>query len=117
MPDGSAVSTLRSIVRGADGGESPRSKSCPAIDGIIKEADELMKDYKSQPALDAGLLAGAQAAEHYEIARYGTLRNWAMRLGLRRAAGLLDRTLGEEEETDLDLTEIAGSGVNQRAVA
>lgn len=66
MPDGSAVSTLRSIVRGADGGESPRSKSCPAIDGIIKEADELMKDYKGQPALDAGLLAGAQAAEHYE---------------------------------------------------
>lgn len=98
-------------------GESPRSKTCAAIDGIIKGADEIMTDYEGQPALDAGLLAGAQAAEHYEIARYGTLRNWAMRLGLRRAAEMLDRTLEEEEDTDRDLTEIAASGVNQRAVA
>lgn len=98
-------------------GESPRSKTCPAIDGIISEADQIMKDYKDQPALDAAVLAGAQAAEHYEIARYGTLRNWAMRLGLPRAAELLERTLEEEEDTDLDLTRIAASGVNQRAAA
>lgn len=97
--------------------EDPASKKCPAIDGIIAEADEIMEKYRDHPALDAGLLAGAQAAEHYEIARYGTLRQWAMRLGLPRAAELLDRTLSEEEETDADLTDIATSGVNQRAAA
>ncbi len=97
--------------------EKPASKDCPAIDGIISEAETLMKEYKDQPALDAGLLAGAQAAEHYEIARYGTLQQWAERLGLPRAAELLGETLEEEEETDRALTGIARSGVNQSAAA
>jgi ferritin-like metal-binding protein YciE len=74
-----------------------------------------MKEYKGSPALDAGLLAAAQAVEHYEISRYGTLRMWAEELGLGKAAALLQKTLDEEKATDQALTAIAETVVNQEA--
>lgn len=74
-----------------------------------------MKEYAGSPALDAGLLAAAQAVEHYEMSRYGTLRTWALELGLTDAASLLQATLDEEQATDLALTSIATSVVNQNA--
>src|SRR6185503_7207919 len=95
----------------------PQGKKCAAIEGILEEGQEIIKDYKGSPALDAGLLAAAQAVEHYEISRYGTLRTWAQELGLTQAARLLDATLKEEEKTDKALTELAKSAVNQEAEA
>jgi uncharacterized protein YecE (DUF72 family)/ferritin-like metal-binding protein YciE len=95
--------------------KKPQGKTCDAIVGIIDEGNEIAKQYKGSAALDAGLLAGAQAVEHYEIARYGTLKTWAEELGLGDAVGLLDETLQEEKATDEALTEIAESGVNQQA--
>lgn len=97
--------------------ETPKGKKCPAIDGIIKEGDEVGKDYKGSPALDAGLLAAAQAVEHYEISRYGTLRTWAQELGMNEAVKLLDATLAEEKTTDVTLTKIAEGAVNRYAEA
>lgn len=97
--------------------ETPRGKTCDAIMGIIAEGQEVMKEFKGMPALDAGLLAAAQAVEHYEIARYGTLKTWAAELGFERAADLLDTTLTEEKETDATLTRLAESDVNQHAEA
>ena len=97
--------------------ETPRGKTCDAIMGIIAEGQEVMKEYKGTPALDAGLLAAAQAVEHYEISRYGTLKTWAGELGLDEAVKLLDTTLGEEKKTDETLTKIAESSVNQHAEA
>jgi ferritin-like metal-binding protein YciE len=97
--------------------ESPRGKTCDAIMGILEEGQEIMKEYKGMPALDAGLLAAAQAVEHYEIARYGTLKTWAAELGLKQAVKLLDATLSEEKKTNEDLTKLAESGVNQHAEA
>ena len=97
--------------------ETPKGKKCPAIDGIIKEGDEISKDYKGSPALDAGLLAAAQAVEHYEISRYGTLRTWAQELGLDEAVRLLDATLDEEKTTDANLSKLAESSVNRYAEA
>jgi ferritin-like metal-binding protein YciE len=97
--------------------EAPRGKTCDAIMGIIAEGQEVMKDYKGTPALDAGLLAAAQAVEHYEISRYGTLKTWAGELGLDEAVKLLDTTLGEEKKTDETLTKIAESSVNRHAEA
>jgi ferritin-like metal-binding protein YciE len=76
-----------------------------------------MEEYKGSPALDAGLLAAAQAVEHYEISRYGTLIAWAGELGLDDAVSLLDETLEEEEATDEALTEIAKTAINQEAKA
>jgi len=95
----------------------PSGKTCDAIVGIIEEGQEVMKEYKESPALDAGLLAAAQAVEHYEISRYGTLKTWAQELGLAEAVELLDTTLAEEKKTDELLTEIAESSVNQHAEA
>ncbi len=92
-------------------------KTCDAILGIIEEGHEVMKEFKGKPALDAGLLAAAQAVEHYEIARYGTLKTWAAELGLDQAVGLLDTTLSEEKKTDQTLTDLAESGVNRHAEA
>jgi ferritin-like metal-binding protein YciE len=83
--------------------------------GIIEEGQEIMKEYKGSPALDAGLVAAAQAVEHYEISRYGTLRTWAEELGLSDAAKLLEATLREEKATDEALTQIAETVVNQEA--
>lgn len=97
--------------------ESPRGKTCDAILGIIEEGQEVMKEFKGKPALDAGLLAAAQAVEHYEIARYGTLKTWAGELGFDQAVKLLDATLTEEKNTDETLTKLAQSGVNQHAEA
>jgi ferritin-like metal-binding protein YciE len=92
-------------------------KTCDAIAGILEEGQEIMKEYKGMPALDAGLLAAAQAVEHYEIARYGTLRTWATELGLSKAAKLLEATLLEEKKTDEALTELAEGEVNRHAEA
>jgi ferritin-like metal-binding protein YciE len=97
--------------------EPPRGKTCEAIMGIIEEGHEVIKEYKGTPALDAGLLAAAQAVEHYEMARYGTLRTWASELGLRGAVKLLEATLAEEKKADETLTSIAESSVNRHASA
>jgi ferritin-like metal-binding protein YciE len=95
--------------------KKPMGKTCDAIVGITDEGAEVMTEYKGSPALDAGLLAAAQAVEHYEISRYGTLKTWANELGLKDAISLLDATLQEEKKTDAALTEIAETVVNQEA--
>ena len=97
-----------------------QGKTCDAIIGITDEGTEIMKEYKGSPALDAGLIAAAQAVEHYEISRYGTLRTWAEELvsaGLNDAVSLLQETLDEEKATDEVLTKIAESVVNREAEA
>ena len=96
-------------------GTPARGKTCDAIVGIIDEAKEIMEDFKGAEALDAGLAASAQAVEHYEIARYGTLKTWASELGMADAAKLLDETLQEEIKTDKLLTQLATSSVNKKA--
>lgn len=98
-------------------GKRAQGKTCPAIDGIVEEGEEIMEDFKSSPALDAGLIAAAQAAEHYEITRYGTLKRWAEELGMKDAAKLLDQTLAEEKKTDELLTQLAETAANQKAKA
>jgi len=92
-----------------------RGKTCDAINGMIDESQEVVKEFKGSAALDAGLLASAQAVEHYEISRYGTLKAWAAQLGLREAVSLLDATLEEEKNTDQALTKLAEAAVNQDA--
>src|SRR5882724_9808419 len=94
-----------------------RGKKCDAIEGILDEGKEIMDDYKGAPALDAGLLAAAQAVEHYEISRYGTLKQWAQQLGMKDAVRLLDETLQEEKKTDQTLTSLAEAAVNLAAAA
>lgn len=89
-------------------------KSCDAIKGLISEAEEVM-DEAEGAVLDAGLIASAQAVEHYEMARYGTLKQWAQTMGLREAVKLLDATLTEEKNTDSNLSELAESVVNPTA--
>jgi ferritin-like metal-binding protein YciE len=96
-------------------GETAKGKKCPAIDGIIEEGQEVMKDFKNSPAHDSGLLAGAQAVEHYEISRYGTLIAWAKEMGMREAAKLLEQTLTEEKNTDKALTALAEEALNRMA--
>jgi ferritin-like metal-binding protein YciE len=96
-------------------GKKPTAKKCEAILGITKEGDEIMSEYKGMPALDAGLTASAQAVEHYEISRYGTLSTWAKELGLKEAVALLDATLKEEKATDAALSALAKSVVNVEA--
>lgn len=96
-------------------GKKARGKVCPAIDGIIEEGEEIMDEFKGSPALDAGLVSAAQAVEHYEITRYGTLKRWAEELGMKDAARLLAQTLAEESKTDEALTGIADAVANQKA--
>jgi ferritin-like metal-binding protein YciE len=96
-------------------GKPARGKKCDAIEGILDEGKEVMEEYDDTPALDAGLLAAAQAVEHYEISRYGTLKSWASKLGLKDAVSLLDQTLAEEKKTDETLSKIAVSAVNAEA--
>lgn len=96
-------------------GKRARGKTCPAIEGILEEASEIMDEFKGAPALDAGLLASAQAVEHYEISRYGTLVAWAKQLDLGDAAALLQETLDEELATDKALTALAEEAVNYAA--
>ncbi|MBP2148293.1 ferritin-like domain-containing protein [Xanthobacter autotrophicus DSM 597] len=96
-------------------GKAARGKHCPAIVGIVDEGKEIMEDFAGTEALDAGLLSAAQAVEHYEIARYGTLIAWAKQLGLADAVPLLEATLKEEKETDQLLTRLASANVNKKA--
>ena len=95
----------------------PQAKTCDAIMGIVKEGEGLITEYKGTPALDAALLSVAQAVEHYEISRYGTLKTWASQLGLDDAVSLLNETLEEEKETDKALSDLAKSVVNVQAEA
>jgi ferritin-like metal-binding protein YciE len=97
-------------------GQPAKAVTCPAIDGIVDEAEEIMGDASDAEVLDAAALAAAQAVEHYEITRYGTLIAWARQLGRPDCAGVLQETLEEEKETDLRLTEIAEARVNRVAV-
>ncbi|MBA3448986.1 MAG: ferritin-like domain-containing protein [Pseudaminobacter sp.] len=97
-------------------GKRAQGKTCPAIDGIIEEGEEILEEYKKSPALDAGLIAAAQAVEHYEIARYGTLKRWASLLNLADAANLLDQNLQEEFKTDEALNILADGKANERAL-
>lgn len=96
-------------------GEKPQGKTCDAIMGILDEGAEIMEEYKGSPALDAGLLAAAQAVEHYEMSRYGTLCAWADELGHTKAVSLLEATLDEEEATDEALSVLAEAVINQEA--
>jgi ferritin-like metal-binding protein YciE len=96
-------------------GKKAQGKTCDAIMGLVEEGQEIMKEYKGSPAIDAGLLAAAQAVEHYEISRYGTLKTWAGELGLSEAVELLDTTLQQEKNTDAALTKLAETVVNQQA--
>jgi ferritin-like metal-binding protein YciE len=96
-------------------GKKVSGKTCDAIKGIIEEGQEIMEDFEDSKALDAGLIAAGQAVEHYEIARYGTLRTWAQQLGMRDAARLLDQTLAEEKKTDQLLTQLAEASANPKA--
>ena len=96
-------------------GKPARAKTCDAILGIIEEGKSIMDEYKGTAALDAGLVAARQAVEHYEMARYGTLKTWAQQLGMTEAVALLDATLQEEIATDKKLSQVAKSNVNQKA--
>ncbi|TNC74771.1 ferritin-like domain-containing protein [Rubellimicrobium roseum] len=96
-------------------GQSPKQVDCPAIDGIIKEANEVAGEVSDKEVLDAALLAAAQAVEHYEITRYGTLIAWAKQLGRPDCASVLQQNLDEEYATDKKLTAMAEAKVNQRA--
>jgi ferritin-like metal-binding protein YciE len=95
----------------------PSGKTCHAIKGILEEGEEDMKDAKDPDVLDAGMIADAQAVEHYEIARYGTLIAWANQLGMKEAATLLNQTLEQEYNADRTLTELAESSLNRQAAA
>jgi ferritin-like metal-binding protein YciE len=95
-------------------GKAARGKTCEAIQGIIAEGEEIIDDFKDSPALDAGLISSAQAVEHYEIARYGTLIEWAKQLGLTDAVPLLQQNLQEEEATDKKLTQLAKASANAK---
>ncbi|MCE7886962.1 MAG: ferritin-like domain-containing protein [Alphaproteobacteria bacterium PRO2] len=97
-------------------GKRAQGKTCPAIDGIIEEGKEILEEYKDTPALDAGLVAAAQAVEHYEITRYGTLKRWAQLLDMKEAVRLLDQNLQEESKTDESLTKLADAQVNDKAL-
>ncbi len=96
-------------------GHSPKEVNCPAIDGILEEADEVAGEIADKEVLDAALIASAQAVEHYEITRYGTLIAWAKQLGREDCASLLQQNLNEEHAADKKLTAMAESKVNQKA--
>jgi len=96
-------------------GKAPRGKTCDAILGIIEEGKGIMEEFEGSPALDAGLIAAAQAVEHYEMSRYGTLKAWAQQLGHKDAAALFEQTLGEETKTDQLLSKLGISGSNKKA--
>jgi ferritin-like metal-binding protein YciE len=87
-------------------GSKAEGKECPALKGLVEETEEFLSEAKSPEVVDAGLIGCAQAVEHYEIARYGSLRSWAELVGLDEVERLLDATLAEEKETDLLLTEL-----------
>jgi ferritin-like metal-binding protein YciE len=97
-------------------GEKAEGEPCEAIQGIIREGEEVMEEFRGGPALDAGLIAAAQAVEHYEIARYGSLCTWAEQLDMDEAKELLGETLDEEETTDQLLSDMAESKINAEAL-
>ena len=97
-------------------GKKARGKTCEAINGILEEGDEIASEYKGTAALDAGLVSAAQAVEHYEIARYGTLKRWAQMLGYQDAVTLLDETLQQETATDEALSKLAEQMANEKAL-
>lgn len=109
------VSRLEEVFR-MHGAEA-KAVTCPAIDGIIEEAEEISGDISDKEVLDAALAAAAQAVEHYEITRYGTLIAWAKRLGRNDCASVLARTLEEEKAADAKLTKVAESRLNMRAAS
>eukprot|EP01031_Cornospumella_fuschlensis_P053299 gene53299-65099_t len=96
-------------------GKRPVGKTCDAIEGIVAEGEEIIEEYAGTPVVDSGLIAAAQAVEHYEITRYGTLKRWAELLGHDAAVALLDETLQEEGQTDRDLTLLADAGRQRTA--
>lgn len=96
-------------------GVEAKGVDCPAIDGILKEADEVAGEVDDKRVLDAALIAAAQAVEHYEITRYGTLVEWAKELGRNDCASILQKTLEEEKATDLKLNQLAKQRVNLQA--
>ncbi len=98
-------------------GATAKAVDCPAIDGIIKEADQVAGEVEDKSVLDAALINAAQAAEHYEITRYGSLIAWAKQLGRNDCVGVLQKTLDEERATDKKLTTLAESKVNLRAAS
>ena len=98
-------------------GAEVKAVDCPAIDGIIEEADDVVGEVADDAVLDAALINAAQAAEHYEIARYGSLIAWAKQLGRNDCASILQKTLDEEKATDKKLTSLAESKVNLRAAS
>ena len=98
-------------------GKRPQGKTCDAIEGIVAEGEEIIETFKGTPAIDAGLISSAQAVEHYEITRYGTLKRWAEVLGMDDAASLLAQTLEEESMTDEALTGLADASANDMAKA
>ena len=97
-------------------GKRAQGKTCPAIDGIIEEGEEVIADFNGSPAIDAGLVATAQAVEHYEMSRYRSLIGWAKVLGMKNAVMLLQETLKEEMATDTALTSLADGQVNAAAL-
>jgi ferritin-like metal-binding protein YciE len=96
-------------------GKPARGVTCEAINGILEDGESIMEDFGGSEAADAGILAAAQAVEHYEIVRYGTLRTWAQELGLNDAVPLLEQNLEEEKKTDQLLTQLAEARVNKKA--
>ena len=96
-------------------GQKPAVKECPALKGLVEETEELMSEASSPDVLDAGLIGCAQAVEHYEMARYGTLCAWAEQLDLDEAVELLEETLEEEKAADEKLSELATGDINKRA--
>jgi ferritin-like metal-binding protein YciE len=95
----------------------PKAVDCPAIDGIIEEAEEVSGEVEDKEVLDAAIVAAAQAVEHYEITKYGTLIAWARQLGRDDAAAIMAKTLEEEKTADKKLTSVAESKVNRKAAA
>ena len=96
-------------------GKEPKAVDCPAIDGIIKETNEVAGEVEDKDVLDAALIAAAQAVEHYEITRYGTMIAWARQLGRNDCASVLQQTLAEEKKTDEKLTNLAEMRINLKA--
>jgi ferritin-like metal-binding protein YciE len=109
------VERLEEVFKSLD--TAARGKKCEAIEGIIAEAKDHMSEIEDIEVRDAGMIASAQAVEHYEITRYGTLIAWAKQLGHVDAVGLLEQNLDEEKHADDLLTEIAGNSINERAAA
>ncbi|MGV0817388.1 YciE/YciF ferroxidase family protein [Martelella sp. AMO21009] len=98
-------------------GKPARGKTCEAIQGIIAEGEEIIEEFKGAPALDAGLISSAQAVEHYEMARYGTLLAWARQLGKKDVVKLLEETFEQESKADLELSKLAEKSINASAEA